>query len=400
MLEERGSRRSAIRKLLVKAFDEALRAQFPGFSKVKLPVPLRSDGPVWGWNVTPGFSVYTRLEFKKYSDDFTVDLGWSKKEQWPAFVDQGSPRFLKADDDEFRGRLPFLWGVEPKYADRWWELFPSLMREQKRGLDADRMAGGVSEFEEPSVEESSERIQPLVDDAIAKFAEYAIPFFRSCAANRGIDWPLDQQVSSTPTLHVGLPKAAKRYTPEEYYELEHDAEYKSEYYQGEMFAMAFGSRRHSLIVINISSGLHQRFRVGPCIAYDPNLRVKVKPTGLRTYPDVSVFCRPLERDPEDKRGQTFTNPTAVFEVFSKTTEKFDRHGKWENYCQIESLKYYILVAQKEPRVEVLEQRPDGSWIHRASSGLQAVLQLPAIGVELPLAEIYDRVDFSKTEDED
>src|SRR5690348_11651765 len=109
---------------------------------------------------------------------------------------------------------------------------------------------------------------------------------------------------------MSLPKATKLYTPQEYYDFEYDAPYKSEYYQGEIFAMAGGSRRHSLIVVNISSGLHQRFKGGPCAAYDPNLRVKVKPTGLRTYPDVSVFCGPMERDPEDKKGQTFTNPTA------------------------------------------------------------------------------------------
>jgi Uma2 family endonuclease len=164
--------------------------------------------------------------------------------------------------------------------------------------------------------------------------------------------------------------------------------------------MAGGSRRHSLIVVNISSGLHQRFKGGPCTAYDPNLRVKVKPTGLRTYPDVAVFCGPMERDPEDKKGQTFTNPTAIFEVLSKTTEEFDRGAWWANYRQIESLKYYILVAKKEPRVEVFEQQQDGGWLRRELTGLQSVLQLPAINVELPLAEIYDRVDFSKGEDED
>ena len=188
--------RSAIRKLLIKTFDEALRARFPGFSRVKLPAPLRSDGPVWEWKAAPGFAVYVQLSDRDHDDDFTVEVAWSMKGQWPAFTDTVCPAWLKPDDDEYRSRLPLLWD-DSQYADRWWEIVPTLTREQKRARDADRMAGRVSEFEEPPIEESSKRIKPLVDDAIAKFAEHAIPFFHSCAASRGVEWPLDQQPSST-----------------------------------------------------------------------------------------------------------------------------------------------------------------------------------------------------------
>src|SRR5260370_5312452 len=119
---------------------------------------------------------------------------------------------------------------------------------------------------------------------------------------------------------MGLPKQTKRYTPAEYYELERKADYKSDYYDGEIFGMAGGTERHSLICTNVGGEIRQRLKGTPCAAYESNLRLKVKATGLRTYPDVSVYCGELERDPDDPQGETMTNPTLLFEVLSPSTE--------------------------------------------------------------------------------
>ena len=137
----------------------------------------------------------------------------------------------------------------------------------------------------------------------------------------------------------------RRSTPAEYYRLEREAEYKSDYYQGEIFAMAGGTIRHSTICNNLGGELRNRLKGTPCRAYESNLRLKVLATGLRTYPDVSIYCSPLERDPEDPFAETLTNPTALFEVLSPSTEAYDRGLKAGNYRTISSLQAYILISQ-------------------------------------------------------
>src|SRR4051794_35245398 len=127
------------------------------------------------------------------------------------------------------------------------------------------------------------------------------------------------------------PQPVKRFTPAEYYALEREADYKSDYYRGEIFAMAGGSAGHSLITANIGGEVRQRLKGKPCRAYESNLRLGVLATGLRCYPDLSIYCGPLQFDPEDKSGETATNPTLLFEVLSKSTEGYDRGAKAENY---------------------------------------------------------------------
>ena len=196
---------------------------------------------------------------------------------------------------------------------------------------------------------------------------------------------------------MGLPKPIKRYTPQEYYDLERTATYKSDFYDGEIFAMAGGSKKHSLIVMNIGGELRQRLKGKPCTAYESNLRLKAKSTGLRSYPDVSVYCEPLEKAEEDRDGETFTNPTVLFEVLSPSTEGYDRGLKSESYRRIESLKAYVLVSQDSPHAEIYERQADGSWMLRDVRGMESTLAIRPIGVELPLKEVYDRVDFTVEE---
>jgi Uma2 family endonuclease len=196
---------------------------------------------------------------------------------------------------------------------------------------------------------------------------------------------------------MAVPQPLKRYTPQEYYALEREAEYKSDYYQGEIFNMSGGTARHSLISVNLGREVSSRLKGKPCRAYESNLRLVVLATGLRCYPDLSVYCGPLHFDPEDKSGETATNPTLLVEVLSKSTEGYDRGLKAENYRRIESLRAYVLVSQVKAHVEVYERQPSGSWLLRDANGPDAVLALPAIGVELPLAEIYDGVEFPPPE---
>ena len=184
-----------------------------------------------------------------------------------------------------------------------------------------------------------------------------------------------------------------RCTPEEYLRRERDAAQKHEYYHGEVFAMAGGSPDHSLVIANFSREIGNRLKGGPCRVYDSNLRVRIPRTTLYTYPDVSVICGERQFDPLDGNKETVLNPTVLVEVLSPTTESWDRGGKFRNYQQIESLREYVLVSTDKMLVETFLRQPEGSWIYHPAAGREARVRLNALGIDLPLSEIYDGVDF-------
>lgn len=184
-------------------------------------------------------------------------------------------------------------------------------------------------------------------------------------------------------------------TPDVYYRLERAAEHKSEYFNGEIFAMAGGTVRHSVVKTNMVSCLHGALKVkgGNCRPYDSDLRVKASATGLRTYPDATVICGKPEIDPEDSAGETVINPTLIVEVLSDSTERYDRGTKFEHYQTIESLRQYVLVSQDQARVETYLRQLDGTWVYSETHGIEASVQFAALGVSLPMSELYDGVEF-------
>lgn len=186
----------------------------------------------------------------------------------------------------------------------------------------------------------------------------------------------------------------KDYTPEEYLELEQSSAGKSEYHAGVIYAMAGGSPQHSLICANVLGLLSAALREGSCAPYDSNLRVAAAEEGFYTYPDASIVCGPLET--QGSRADTVTNPTVVFEVLSDSTEAYDRGAKFGFYRTIPSLREYVLISQSAPAVEVFSRQEHGVWLMSAFQGLGAVAKLMSVSVQLPLAEIYRRAEFSAT----
>jgi Uma2 family endonuclease len=178
------------------------------------------------------------------------------------------------------------------------------------------------------------------------------------------------------------------YTPEEYLALERRAEYKSEYVNGRVYAMSGASRAHGRISLNIASELRSRFRGRPCEVYVNEMRVKVSPTGMYTYPDVAALCGAPAF--EDAAVDTLLNPSVVFEVLSESTERYDRREKFAHCRRLPSLLEYVLVSQDRAAVEHFARRGE-QWVLTAVEGLDATLALPALGCELPMAELYDRV---------
>src|SRR5215475_3215142 len=186
-------------------------------------------------------------------------------------------------------------------------------------------------------------------------------------------------------------QAKQRYTPEEYLALERQAQYKSEYYAGEIFAMAGASRWHNLIVANVVGELRSQLKGRPCTTYPSDMRVKVSPTGLYTYPDVTVVCG--EAQFEDNQQDTLLNPTLIVEVLSESTEAYDRGGKFAHYRKLTSLMEYVLITQTKPDIEHYVRQPDNRWLLAEADSLHDTLYLPSIACHLALAEVYDKVDI-------
>ena len=188
-------------------------------------------------------------------------------------------------------------------------------------------------------------------------------------------------------------QANARLTVEEYLTIERQALCKSEYFNGEMFAMAGASRRHNLIVLNIGAELRAQLHQRPCEVYTSDMRVKISRTGLYTYPDVVVVCEePLF---EDADVDTLLNPLVLVEVLSPSTADYDRGGKFEQYRTLPSLQAYILVAQAQCHVVHYTRQQDNTWLLAETYDMHDCLHLPSIRCDLLLSEVYAKVQLER-----
>ena len=181
-------------------------------------------------------------------------------------------------------------------------------------------------------------------------------------------------------------------TPEQYLAIEREAEYKSEYYQGEMFAMAGAGWVHNRLVANLIGGFYRQPQQSPCQACPSDMRVRVSATGLYTYPDVVVVCG----EPQflDERRDTLLNPSLLIEVLSPSTEAYDRGKKFEHYRSIESLREYLLVASDRVHVDQYTCQADGRWLLTSADRLEDSLDLQSIGCRLALLDLYENTDLA------
>ncbi len=186
-----------------------------------------------------------------------------------------------------------------------------------------------------------------------------------------------------------MPKT--RLTVAEYLAIERRAEFKSEFFDGEMFAMAGASRHHNVINENLSTEIGARLKGGRCRTLSRDQRLKIDRTGLYCYPDLVIVCGPPEYADEDP--DTLVNPRVVVEVLSDSTARYDRTTKFRHYQQLPSVQEYILVTQDEPLCERFSRQPDGTWVVDSFVGLDATLELKSVPIRIPLREIYAGVSF-------
>jgi Uma2 family endonuclease len=174
----------------------------------------------------------------------------------------------------------------------------------------------------------------------------------------------------------------------EYVAREAASDVRHEFIDGEVFAMAGGTPEHSALIAAVTMAL-AALRKGPCRAFVTELRTRIradeKGPDVGTYPDIAIVCGAVERDSEDPIS--IVNPTVVIEVLSNSTEAYDRHGKFEHYKRLESLREYVLVSQHEPKIERFS-KVEGSWTaeHAAAGGR---VDVASVGVQLVVDEIYE-----------
>jgi Uma2 family endonuclease len=164
---------------------------------------------------------------------------------------------------------------------------------------------------------------------------------------------------------------------------------RHEYVGGVVYAMAGAKNAHNLIATNAIVALGTRLRGGPCRPYnsDTKIRIRLRHQVRFYYPDLSVICRP---NPQTDSFQD--EPTLTLEVISEETRRIDEGEKLDAYTMVPSLSVYLL-AEPTAAMVVAYRRTEHSFVREVYSGLDAVIPLPEIGAELPLAELYDAVQL-------
>ncbi len=189
-----------------------------------------------------------------------------------------------------------------------------------------------------------------------------------------------------------LAKAYPIFSVENYLEYERLQPERHEFLDGSVYAMAGESPNHSTICFNLSVIVGLQLRGKRCRGFSPNMKIATNEKGLYSYPDLAIICG----DPKfhDYKKDVITNPTAIFEVLSPSTESYDRGEKYLRYTnQIETLESYVLISQNKPLVEHFQKQSNGQWERKEFSGLNAVLKIDSIECEIALAELYDLIDF-------
>ena len=179
-------------------------------------------------------------------------------------------------------------------------------------------------------------------------------------------------------------------SPEQYLAFDRAQEFKSEYHDGELFAVVAATLRHGRIALRMGAAMDSRLRGGPCSTAVNPVRVRVSPTKF-VYPDVLVVCG--EPRFTDEVADTLTNPKVIVEVLSPSTEDYDLGRKFKLYRRLPSFVEYLLVAQEQPRVTIHRRQADDAWKEEDIEGLGSVVRVQSLGIEIPLAEIYEGITF-------
>ena len=199
-------------------------------------------------------------------------------------------------------------------------------------------------------------------------------------------------------MGVAKLKSKPYYTADQYLEWERQADERSEFIDGEIYAMAGESGAHADVSMNLAINLGAQLRGTNCRARTKDSKVRSGALkeqlgrGMISYPDLVVICGEVEY--HDSQKDVILNPRVVFEVMSDSTEQFDRGTKFMRYRNFNpTLTDYILIAQNEPHVEHNLRLESGEWLLREYDGLDKTFSIDSIRCSISLSELYDRVEF-------
>jgi len=179
----------------------------------------------------------------------------------------------------------------------------------------------------------------------------------------------------------------KMYSEKEYLELEREAPYKSEYYRGEIFAMAGAGHNHNRIVENLSGECYIIFKGKSCRTYSSDQRLHIPENGIYTYPDLIIVCGKNEF--LDAKKDTILNPSVIIEVLSESTSGYDRGEKFHFYRSIPSLAEYVLINSQSVAAEVFRKNEKGIWFLASEAyNISESIDLRSVDVSLKMADIY------------
>ncbi len=199
-------------------------------------------------------------------------------------------------------------------------------------------------------------------------------------------------------MQIGARKIGESVSFEEYLLMEDAAAHRSEYHDGEIYAMSGGTLNHSKICSNANFCLESSLRAknSECLVFESNAIIRIEDFNRGVYPDLSVVCE----DPVLYKGYetVYTNPLLIVEVLSKSSEDYDRGTKFKYYRSLPSFIEYVLIAQKTPKVESWYKQEENVWRISGAQGLDGELYLYSLDVELKLSDLYRLVKFDSVGD--
>jgi Uma2 family endonuclease len=181
---------------------------------------------------------------------------------------------------------------------------------------------------------------------------------------------------------------------EEYLSWEAMQQERHEFWDGEVVAMSGGTKKHNRVSFNCAKLLDGALAGRDCEVYVNDVKVQVQANRKFFYPDVVVSC-----DNRDQDEQLVNYPCLIVEVLSPSTELYDRGVKFACYRRFTTLREYVLVGMEEPGVEVYTKGAAGKWV-LSEYGMEDVLELESIGVQVAVRDLYDRVTFEMGGDEE